>query len=276
MTISIDIDGPVIPADADNQVLRDAFFHSPIQRLVNVNAYHTIDVGVREGQYTDWIGTWDQSKQRVDGGAPTSILDVDRKGMRMVAGRALVVRVTITGSPTSLRGAAVTLRMALVGGRDGPAKALVAAGAKINDPTTRTAISALERQINTGGLAQWDETVPLMDPSTLGGPVSRLPAVSPAQITANQNNYNPDYLGYAAVLRLSSDASRDITGILNGTDGREIVVLNVGSQNVVLKNASASSAAINRFSLGADITLSGGGQGKTLWYDAVTSTWRAR
>jgi len=37
--------------------------------------------------------------------------------------------------------------------------------------------------------------------------------ISPAQITSNQNDYNPTGLATAGVLRLSSDAARNVTGI---------------------------------------------------------------
>ncbi|HKZ96211.1 MAG TPA: DUF2793 domain-containing protein [Hyphomicrobiaceae bacterium] len=97
--------------------------------------------------------------------------------------------------------------------------------------------------------------------------------LSPAQITANQNDYNPSALAGAAVLRLSSDASRNITGLAGGADGRILVVVNTGASNIVLVDASSSSAAANRFAIGADITL-GGNQGALLLYDSTSARWR--
>src|SRR4249919_1187083 len=44
--------------------------------------------------------------------------------------------------------------------------------------------------------------------------------ISPSQITSNQNDYNPASLSTASTLRLNSDASRDITGLQGGADGR--------------------------------------------------------
>lgn len=98
--------------------------------------------------------------------------------------------------------------------------------------------------------------------------------ISPSQITADQNDYNPTSLSTASVLRLSSDASRNITGLQGGSDGRVIAMVNIGSNNIVLKNESASSTAANRFALQADITLAGG-DGVILWYDSTSSRWRA-
>src|SRR5262245_23374625 len=56
--------------------------------------------------------------------------------------------------------------------------------------------------------------------------------ISPSQITSNQDDYNPTGLSTASTLRLSTDASRNITGLQGGADGRIITVVNVGSQNI--------------------------------------------
>ena len=98
-------------------------------------------------------------------------------------------------------------------------------------------------------------------------------ANSPAQITANQNNYVPPQ---AAALRMSSDASRDITGFDDGVDGRILIIFNVGAQNIVLKHQDANSLAVNRIlaNTGADITL-GAEEIGFLWYDSTTARWRA-
>jgi hypothetical protein len=101
------------------------------------------------------------------------------------------------------------------------------------------------------------------------------PPTSPAQITSDQNNYTPTVAG---IIRLSSDASRSITGLTFSTaqvDGQQTMIANVGAQNIVLVNESASSTAGNRFhnTTGADITLEPDKQAR-LWYDATTARWR--
>lgn len=98
--------------------------------------------------------------------------------------------------------------------------------------------------------------------------------ITPAQITAAQDDYNPTDLATASVLRLSSDAARNITGLAGGADGRVITVVNVGSNNLVLKDQSASSAAANRFAFGTDITLAAD-QSVALIYDETSQRWRA-
>ncbi len=97
--------------------------------------------------------------------------------------------------------------------------------------------------------------------------------ISPAQITSNTDNYAPTGFSTASTLRLSTDASRNLTGIAAGADGRIIVVHNVGAQSLVLKNDVTSTAA-NRFFLGADTTLTAD-TSITLRYDGTTARWRA-
>lgn len=96
--------------------------------------------------------------------------------------------------------------------------------------------------------------------------------ISPTQIAANTDNYAPTGLSTAAVLRLSTDASRNLTGITGGTDGRVLLLLNVGSFNLVLVDDATSTAA-NRFQLSGDITLLPS-EGIALWYDSTSSRWR--
>lgn len=99
---------------------------------------------------------------------------------------------------------------------------------------------------------------------------------TPSQIAADQNNYNPG--GNSKIQRWSTDASRNVTGLVFTSaqqDGEEHVIVNVGSQNIVLVNESASSTAANRFhnSTGADITLAAD-QAADASYDSTAARWR--
>jgi len=110
----------------------------------------------------------------------------------------------------------------------------------------------------------------------LGDSVRLITSASPAQITADQHNYSPG--SYVSVVRLTSDASRNITGIIGtgGADGRLLVVHNVGSNDIVLKHESASSSAGARFNLpgNSDMTLRAGAS-VFLRFDNTSSRWRA-
>lgn len=97
-------------------------------------------------------------------------------------------------------------------------------------------------------------------------------ATSPAQITADQNDYNP---GAFTFIRLSSDASRNITGLAGGVDGYIRTFRNVGSSNIVFQHQNVGSAAANRLILGAgsDFTLAAD-QSVSFIYDATTQRWQ--
>lgn len=98
--------------------------------------------------------------------------------------------------------------------------------------------------------------------------------ISPAQITANQNDYAPTGLGTASILKLSSDAARSITGLAAGGEGCVVSLINTGSQTINLLDESASSSAANRFTLGGDVAI-GAKQAILLRYDSTASRWYA-
>lgn len=97
-----------------------------------------------------------------------------------------------------------------------------------------------------------------------------------ATISVDQNNYN---LPTRSFVRISSNATRTITGFAatgsNGFDGNEKLIVNVGTNTIILANESASSTAANRIvtGIGADFILTSSSTVKTI-YDATTQRWR--
>ncbi len=110
----------------------------------------------------------------------------------------------------------------------------------------------------------------------VGGTFSAV-ATTPAQITANQNDYNPGGVSY--LQRWSTDASRNVTGLtFTGTKqaGQTHLICNVGSQNIVLTHDDGStSTAANRFKFvsGTNVTIAPD-DCVTIIYDATTARWR--
>lgn len=97
--------------------------------------------------------------------------------------------------------------------------------------------------------------------------------LTPSQITASQNNYTPTGLSTASVLRLDADAARDITGLAGGSDGRILILHNIGAHTITLKDESGSSTAGNRFALVADFALLADAC-CILQYDSTSQRWR--
>lgn len=100
-------------------------------------------------------------------------------------------------------------------------------------------------------------------------------ANSPAQITADQNDYNPSSVvcSAAGILLINSDAARNITGLAGPTLGCQMTLINTGSFAITLKNQSTLSAAGNRFAFSGDFTVNPN-QSASLIYDPMISRWR--
>ena len=116
----------------------------------------------------------------------------------------------------------------------------------------------------TGGLIEANGGLKNNGPEVITG------VVTPPELTADANNYSPTGLATARVLRLTSNASRQITGIAAPSGSAKVVLTlrNAGGNPIVLPNEAAGSTAANRFATpaSADITL-GVNQSVTVWYD---------
>ncbi len=106
--------------------------------------------------------------------------------------------------------------------------------------------------------------------------------ISPAQITTDEDDYQGQGSGTAmrGLLRLSTDASRTITGIDATTvdfseADDELRLVNIGAFDLILGHQDVGSAAANRIisPTGADLVL-GPDEMALLWYDGATSRWR--
>ena len=100
--------------------------------------------------------------------------------------------------------------------------------------------------------------------------------ISPAQIAANTDDYNPTGLATARILRLTTDASRNLTGIVapNPIMSQVLTICNVGSFDLVLAHNSTSTLTNRLFLAGsANLTLTPH-KSITMFYDTVTARWR--
>lgn len=100
-----------------------------------------------------------------------------------------------------------------------------------------------------------------------------LNVASPTALTGNINNWS--IANSTAIARISSDGAYDITGIAatNRANGSILILTNIGSFALTLKNENASSTAANRLAIGADIGISPA-RTQILWYDTTSSRWR--
>lgn len=112
---------------------------------------------------------------------------------------------------------------------------------------------------------------PLDNPSFTGS-MAWSGDISPAQITADQDDYNPTGASGAAVIRHDLDAERSINGFAGGADGRLMIDVNTSSKVLRLPAERASSSAANRLA-GGDVELDPGAAGLRI-YDATSQRWR--
>lgn len=98
--------------------------------------------------------------------------------------------------------------------------------------------------------------------------------VSPATLTANTDNWAVTGLSTAGVIRASTNASRNLTGIASPTSGQTFLLVNVGANDLVLVHDATSTAA-NRFLCpnSANLTLNPN-DSVYVWYDNTSSRWR--
>lgn len=89
-----------------------------------------------------------------------------------------------------------------------------------------------------------------------------------AQWVANTDNFDA---GVNDEVRVSTDAARNLTGVVGRPGGQQLTIENTGSFVITLKN-SATSTATNQFLFAQDIAL-GANQNITLIYDSTSLRW---
>lgn len=124
--------------------------------------------------------------------------------------------------------------------------------------------------------ANWSEAL-AFDASdgavSLPGAIALTGVVSSGTLLADLNDYNPVGLARAAVLKLASDAPRNITGLAGGREGRVLVIVNAGGNPLTFIHNSTASVAGNRMLLGGNVRLNAN-QSLTLRYDGAALRWQ--
>jgi len=129
--------------------------------------------------------------------------------------------------------------------------------------------------------ATFSSTLGVTGITTLSGQLTTAAAVrndatiSPTAITGTVSDYTPTGLSLAYAIRQDASAAADLTGILAGSNGRELVLYNISTANTITLKHDVTSTAANRFYLpnSADYAIRPNGSA-IIRYDAVSSRWR--
>lgn len=153
------------------------------------------------------------------------------------------------------------------------------------DNSTADPIQILATAYESGAslTSQWSLTAPrilLTGTTTLAGamvnanaPIRFTGEISPTQLVAATNNWNPTSLSTANVIRINVDAARNLTGIVAQEDGRTILLYNTTAFTITLKHDATSTAANRFYGPGAaDYLLT---QKSSVWirYDGTHERW---
>lgn len=145
-------------------------------------------------------------------------------------------------------------------------------GVKISDlPAVETLqsdaeIEVLQNSVSRRAVAT--DFAPLVN----GGELAYTGVRTTAALSTGENNdWNPD-LSEISRLRISGAADAELTGMQGGTDGRFILLTNIGSETIIVRDESSSSSAANRFGLNGDVLL-GQNQTVALIYDDSINRW---
>jgi hypothetical protein len=149
---------------------------------------------------------------------------------------------------------------------------------RIIDIISQSAYHKLEIDLGNGYIAFGDGTtepslfLSLVSGQLQIGQAAIGAAATLSQFTANQNDLAGD--ATKSVWRVSSDISRDLTGIVARV-GMFVDLINIGNYDIVLKHESPSSAAANRILVpnAVDLTLTPN-KAARLWYDVLSARWR--
>lgn len=98
--------------------------------------------------------------------------------------------------------------------------------------------------------------------------------LSPAQITAWQNNYSPSSWGSGvSILRINSNQFHFLTGLAATSDGHIARILNTGTFPIGLYNQNTDSSAANRFGFDDHDVIILPSQTVALFYDGTAQRW---
>lgn len=109
--------------------------------------------------------------------------------------------------------------------------------------------------------------------AVMSGSIIKSSVITPTTLAANTDNWAPTGGSAASIWRIAASAAYNLTGIsISQAAGQELILHNIGAENITLVN-NATSTAANRFQSQADVVLKPE-KSVLISYDATTQRWR--
>lgn len=145
-------------------------------------------------------------------------------------------------------------------------------GVKISElPSVSTPLTGAEQlPIVQSGVTRKATAADLAS-SPAGGPIAWTAVLSVAIGAGATNDWTPPITAMSRI-RVTAAGAAVITGLAGGTDGRIIIVTNIGANDVELRSQAAGSLAANRFASNGDTLLPSGCSAMFI-YDGALSRW---
>lgn len=147
-----------------------------------------------------------------------------------------------------------------------------------NNITTVAGDSAIATYLGGGNWQIWGyvktDGTALNTSSAFTGAIFFNAQITPSALVADTNDWTPTGLSTANVIRASASTAINLSGITApATDGKILVIDNVGTSTITATSQDTNSTAANRFAFDRPIALRGG-RSLTIKYDTTASRWR--
>lgn len=177
-----------------------------------------------------------------------------------------ITTVDFVGAGVSAAASAGTLTVTISGGGGGGSPGGASGNVQYNDGAGGFAAEAAF----TYDAANNQLTIP---GATVNEDFAFTGVITPTQLTADTNDWNPTNLATASVIRIDVSKEIAITGIQGGSSGRILNLYNITDFPIIFVEESTAATAAYRFTTTGDFILFPG-QKTTIMYDGTTSRWR--
>lgn len=155
------IPGPKV--DAPNEVVREVTISTDETRSRSSTTWMRVRLGVRSGDYTSFIGEYDQSDHNLNKGTPRSLLDERWKNLRLKAGQELILEMSNLGGADP-HGLSAHFQISPSGGTGNELRPNLSTDTATLPQDVRPVVDAIIEQSNRKDAVGRHDTIPITAP----------------------------------------------------------------------------------------------------------------